>query len=67
MGGYKAYLNLNRFFLENRMDKIEFMYLIKMSILENTKLIEATSVIHWDNDMKCLVLLVMILGGPLRP
>jgi hypothetical protein len=39
------------------MDKIEFMYLIKRLNLENTKLIEATSVIHWDNDneMPCSI------------
>jgi hypothetical protein len=60
--GYEAYLNLdlNRFLPENRMDKIEFIYLIKMSNLENAKLIEATSV-SGTMTMKRLVLLVMIL------
>jgi len=42
------------------MDKIEFIYLIKMSNLENAKLIEATSV-SGTMTMKRLVLLVMIL------
>jgi len=39
------------------MDEIGFIYHIMTSNLENTKLIEATSVIHWDNDneMPCSI------------
>ena len=39
------------------MDKIGFIYHIRTSNLENTKLIEATSVIHGDNDneMPCSI------------